>query len=136
MVRILRILILIVFAFSLFACNGETPTSEPSTPIGDQNGRDIAWVDWDASEVVVRESFPMQVAVILRGDVPSPCHEIQWEIADPNEDNEIHITVWSIVDPGANCASLIDAFEEQISVGNFEEHGYSVWVNEMQVGEF
>ena len=136
MVRVFRILILAVFAFTLFACNGETQTSEPSTPIGDQNGRDIAWVDWDASDVLVMESYPMQVVVELRGDVPSPCHDIHWEIADPNEDNEIHITVWSIVDPRAKCASLIEAFEERISVGDFEEYGYSVWVNGVKVGEF
>jgi len=72
----------------------------------------------------------------LRGDVPSPCHDIHWEIADPNEDNEIHITVWSIVDPGVNCAALIEGFEERISIGDFTEGGYSVWANEGKIGEF
>jgi hypothetical protein len=96
----------------------------------------MAWVDWDYSEIVVMESYPMQVDIIVRGDVPSPCHDIQWEIAEPNEDNEIHIDVWSFVSSDATCAALLDSFEEKFRVGEFKEYGYSIWVNGMQVGEF
>lgn len=136
MFRTSRILILVLITCALFACNGETPTSNPLTPSGGQDGREMAWVDWDYSEIVVMESYPMQVDIIVRGDVPSPCHDIQWEIAEPNEDNEIHIDVWSFANSDATCAALLDSFEEKFRVGEFKEYGYSIWVNGMQVGEF
>jgi hypothetical protein len=136
MVRRMRFMMLFVFTLLLFACNGETSTPDSVTPSVDQGQREKAWVDWDYSEVVVMESYPMQVDVIVRGDVPSPCHELRWEIAEPNENNEIHIEVWSVVDPAANCDALLEPFEERFRVGEFTEYGYSIWVNGMQVGEF
>jgi hypothetical protein len=133
MVKVWRILFFITLICTLTACNNGTPTSQPTMLEGD---RDVAWVDWDYSKVVVMESYPMQVDVIVRGDVPSPCHDIHYEVAEPNEKYEIHIEVWSIVDPGVTCAALLEAFEEQIRIGDFTEGGYTVWVNGVQVGEF
>jgi hypothetical protein len=82
------------------------------------------------------ESYPMQVAVIVRGDIPTPCHDIEWELAEPNEENEIHITLWSFRSSNSACAALLEPFEEQIPLGDFTEGGYSVWVNEGKVGDF
>jgi hypothetical protein len=136
MYRVLRVLILIVLASTLFACNGDTPTTEPFTPSSGQTNRDTAWVDWDYSEILVMESYPMQVSVIVKGDIPSPCHDIEWEVAEPNEDNEIHVTLWSFRASGVSCAALLEPFEEQVPIGDFSEGGYSVWVNEGKVGDF
>ena len=72
MYRTLRNFILVIIALSLFACNGETPTAEPSIPSDNQGERGMAWVDWDYSEVRVMESYPMQVDVIVKRGYPLP----------------------------------------------------------------
>ncbi len=117
------------------ACNAGPPILD-STPTGDKEVRGAAWIDWDASELLVMESFPMQVALVLRGDLPTPCDELAWEIAEPNSEGEIHITAYATHDPEEVCAALLEPFEQRIELGDFTEGGYSVWVNEGKVGDF
>jgi len=136
MTKACKMLIFLFLALSLGACNAGPSDLDPSSSSGNDGIRGIAWIDWDASELLVMESFPMQVALVLRGDLPTPCDELAWEIAEPNSEGEIHITAYATHDPEEVCAALLEPFEQRIELGDFTEGGYSVWVNEGKVGDF
>jgi hypothetical protein len=128
-----RLLITLGLAFILSGCAEGMAAPEPTE---EPKSEDRGQVFIEYSEIVVRESYPMQVSLILRGNLPTPCHELAWEVSEPNKDNEIHVMVASVADPDAICAQVLEPFEVDIPLGDFTEYGYSVWVNEERVGEF
>jgi len=128
--------LLIISVPALFSCTPqeESPTREIPTEKVYKKG--IAYVDFDLSEIIVKESYPMQVEVIAKGDLPTPCHEIRYEVADPDENKAIHISIYSEIEVGKICAEMLEAFEISILVGDFEEVGYSIWINDYEIGGF
>lgn len=92
----------------------------------------------DSADLLIAESFPVQVRLHLIGNLPSPCHEFQFEVAAPNSDNQIHVAAYSTIDPAAMCAQVLQPFEQTISIpmASGANGTYSVWLNGEQVGEF
>lgn len=118
----------------------EIPTSEPQlNPLFPQPGdeqltRGEAFVN--ESGLLIRESFPPQVALSISGDLPTPCHQLRVAIDVPDSDNRINITVYSVVDPEMACIQVLEPFEEMVDLGSFPSGHYSVWVNGEAAGEF
>lgn len=132
----MRKMILLVFVVALSACtliDRGNVTEEPDTR---QMEEGVAWVDFDSSQIIVKESFPMQVDVKIFGDMPTPCHELRWEITDPDENKYIHIRVYSEFDASVKCVGMLESFTQLIPLGDFEDTGYSIWINDYKVGEF
>jgi hypothetical protein len=146
----LRTIFIVVLIFTLVACvhqDGDEATEIPAvgsevldpSSDGPNEGTGIkgmAWVDFDSTKIVVKESYPMQVEIIVYGDMPSPCHEIRWEVGDPDENKVIHVTVYSEIDPSETCAQLLEPFDQVIPLGDFEDTGYRIWINDYEVGGF
>lgn len=86
--------------------------------------------------LLIRESYPPQIAASVRGDLPTPCHELRAVIAQPDQENKIMIDLYSVVDPNKVCTQVLDPFEAQIELGTFPTGHYSVWVNDQLAGEF
>ena len=83
-------------------------------------------------EIVILESFPVQVQVIARGNLPDPCTEIS-EVLQEKEGNTFFITIKTYRLPGF-CIQVLAPFEEIISL---EVYGlpagtYTVDVNGVQ----
>lgn len=119
--------------------NGSTPPGTPEMPFAPQPGdADLSRgeVFLDQSDLLIRESFPPQIALTLRGDLATPCHQLRVDIQEPDSENKINIDVYSVVDPDQVCAQVLEPFEEMIELGTFPTGHYTVWVNEEQVGEF
>ena len=150
MIQKIRSILLLIFAFNLVACtppDGNNATEVPAVgsevldPSSDgpnvSNGIEgMAWVDFDSTKIIVKESYPMQVEIIIYGDLPTPCHEVRWEVSDPDENKAIHITVYSEIEAGSNCAQLLEPFDQVIPLGDFEDTGYTIWINDYEVGGF
>jgi hypothetical protein len=86
--------------------------------------------------LVIRESYPPQISLSLRGDLPTPCHQLRAEIAPPDPDKKVEVQVYSVVDPNRVCAQVLETFEESIDLGTFPPGHYAVWVNGELAGEF
>jgi hypothetical protein len=86
--------------------------------------------------LLIRESYPPQIAVPVSGDLPTPCHELRAVIAQPNQENKIMIELYSVVDPNKVCIQVLEPFEAQLELGTFPTGHYSVWVNSQLAGEF
>lgn len=88
------------------------------------------------TSLVIRESYPPQISLSLKGELPTPCHELRAEIAPPDAENKIQVEAYSLVDPNAVCTQVLEPLEEFIDLGTFPPGHYAVWVNGELAGEF
>lgn len=104
---------------------------------GDENmARGPVFVDKGRSMVLVQESLPMQVTLILRGNLPTPCYQLRAVPAKPNEENRIDVEVYSLTPADKMCADVLQPFDVQIPLGEFPNGKYSVYVNGELISEF
>ncbi len=90
----------------------------------------------DHAELLIRESYPVQIALALQGSLPTPCNQLRVIAKPPDEQNRIHVEVYSVVDPTLICVQVLEPFEANIGLGSFPTGHYSVWVNGEMIGEF
>ncbi len=88
--------------------------------------------------LMVMESFPVQVSLHIQGEFPTPCHSFSFTIAEPNEKNEIHLEVYSLVGEGETCIQVTQPFEEMVSLPMIgqPDGDYTVWVNGNLIDKF
>ena len=90
----------------------------------------------DSSELLIMESYPIQVMLVLKGSLPTPCNQLRVIAKPPNEQNYIQVEVYSVTDPAMVCIQVEEPFEVNIGLGSFDPGHYSVLVNGELVGEF
>ena len=102
------------------------------TGCGIPNGNDTGIAPVEEIEIIILESFPVQVFVKASGYLPNPCIEID-TITQKREGNDFYITIKTL--PLSDiCIPMITSFEEVISL---EVYGlpagtYTVDVNGVQ----
>lgn len=111
-----------------------TPVTEPSTPPPTSTPADTrAWTRGPAFvsgvQVLQLESFPVQVVAEVSGDLPTPCHQARWDLAEPDADGRIVLDVYSIADPGQICIQVLEPFTARIPVGDFTDGSFVLVVN-------
>ncbi|MBN1148724.1 MAG: hypothetical protein JXA78_15800 [Anaerolineales bacterium] len=89
----------------------------------------------DEKQVLVLESFPPQFRLIVRGSLPTPCHQLRVHIPEPDQAKRIHIEVYSLTKPGEMCIQVLEPFEVQIPLEGLPSGRFTVWVNGEQVSE-
>jgi len=89
-------------------------------------------------KLLIMESYPIQVMLNISGELPTPCNIFQADVSEPDEDNEIHVEVYSLVAEGDVCIEVIQPFSENVSIpmAGKPDGVYTVWVNGEKVGEF
>ncbi|HKK83358.1 MAG TPA: hypothetical protein VJ958_03930 [Atribacterota bacterium] len=63
-------------------------------------------------DILILESFPVQVHVVAKGYLPNPCTQID-EIIKSREGNDFTVTIKTKTSPGP-CIQVIQPFEETI----------------------
>lgn len=83
-------------------------------------------------EIVILESFPVQINVIVSGNLPDPCTEI-FEVLQEKESNTFFIIIKTYRSPGF-CIQVLALFEEIIplEVYGLPAGTYTVDVNGVQ----
>ncbi len=86
----------------------------------------------DEIDILILESFPIQINVIARGNLPDPCTESS-EILQEREDDTFFITIKTYRFPGF-CIQVLAPFEETIplEVYGLPAGTYTVDVNGVQ----
>lgn len=79
-----------------------------------------------SATLLVFESFPMRATLALKGELPSACHALVWEVAGPNDKNLIEVTTFAESEGEKFCIQILEPFEELIPLGNFTELGFRV----------
>ncbi len=90
----------------------------------------------DSADVLVMESFPVQIMLSLTGNTPTPCHQVRILANPPDVDNNIQIEVYSVFDPAQVCIQVLQPFVANLNLGSFPTGSYTVLVNGEQIGEF
>src|SRR5262245_30788235 len=60
------------------------------------------------SDLLIRESFPPQISLVFRGDLPTLCHELRAVVNSPDKENKINVDVYSVVDPNMACIQVLE----------------------------
>ena len=90
----------------------------------------------DSTEILVMESYPVQIMLVLNGSLPTPCNQLRVEANPPDKQNRIQVEAYSVIDPEQMCIQVLDPFDANFGLGSFPTGHYSVWVNGEKVGEF
>lgn len=138
-------LILIILLLGLSACtmpasgpgqpqSSETPgvvtpaTQEPGVPSETETVRGLAPVE--TIEIVMLESFPVQVQVIARGNLPDGCTTIDESLVERAENN-FRVTITTTRPAGAICTEALVPFDQVVSLDvlGLSAGSYNVDVN-------
>ncbi|MEW6094608.1 MAG: hypothetical protein AB1531_11665 [Chloroflexota bacterium] len=136
--------------FLLAACTFNSPdvpvTHEPGdpnppveNPYAPRPGDDALMrgeVYLDLAEILVMESYPVQISLHLAGNLPNPCHELRLVVGEPNSENQIEIEAYSLADPMTICVAMLEPFDINLNLGSFPSGHYIVLVNGEQIGTF
>ena len=87
-----------LLAFSIVACSPGVESAKASV---------------DSIEILILESFPVQIHVVARGHLPDDCTEIG-EIIQERRGNTFSVTITTARPAGVACAEMVVSFEEVI----------------------
>ena len=110
-----------------------TPPGQPGEPQAPPPGSDLASVE--SVEIQILESFPVQVNVVVRGNLADGCTEIdQIEQRRDLENKRFEITITTSRDPDKICTQALVPFEETIplDVRDLPAGTYTVDANGVQ----
>lgn len=114
---------------------GTEPSPDSYAPRPGDESKQRGEVYIDSHEILILESFPPQFLLQVSGSLPTPCHEPRAVVNEPDDQNQIHVEMYSLVDPAMNCIQVLEPFEASIPLGSFSSGSYIVFVNGEQVGE-
>lgn len=112
----------------------EGPPWNTYAPAKGDESKDHADVYIDSQDILTLESFPPQYQLQIKGSLPTPCHELRVVAEGPNEDSEIRVQVYSVVDPDMVCTQVLEPFEASIPLGSYTRGSYTVLLNGQEVG--
>jgi len=106
------------------------PTHTPSAQGLPTDTRGQAHVD--SIEILVLESFPVQIRALVRGSLPDSCTAID-QIVQAREGNAFRVTITTVRATGQACAQSLVPFEESIplQVVGLQAGDYTVTVNDI-----
>ncbi len=126
-----RILILSIATLAACAPHGSNASPpEERIPAAQSN------VSIEKAQILLLESFPVQVLLHLEGYKPTPCHTLQWEVSGPNAQGRIDVEIRAVIEPEALCIQVVEHFEARIPLGDYTQGAFTVLVNGEQVGAF
>lgn len=114
---------------------GGTATS-PLDPIPGEETMKRGEATITKSDVLLLESYPVQVMLSLKGTLSTPCHHLRAKVTPPDSENRIQVDLYSLYDPNEICIQMLQEYESNIPLGSYPKGSYTVWVNGKQVGEF
>lgn len=90
----------------------------------------------DAGQVNTGEKVTTQAEIIVRGSLPTPCHELRAVPNPPDAQNRIVVDVYTVVDAGLICTQNIVPFDGIIAtLDDLPAGEYTVLVNDQEVGK-
>lgn len=115
---------------------GEFGIEYSPRPGDEQMRRDQVFLELEKSLISVTGTQPVQVSVLLVGNLPDPCHHLRVVNPGPDADHKIDLEVYSLVPTGVRCITVIKSFQAIIPLGTLTTGHYTIRVNSENLGEF
>jgi hypothetical protein len=112
------------------------PSGYEPQPDDDKLTRDQVFLEMENSQVVISESLPAQVSLILNGNLSDPCHQLRVVVIPNNSKKTINLVVYSIYNPKVACITVLKPFSATIPLGSYAGGHYTVYVNGQLLGGF
>jgi len=77
---------------------------------------------------------PIRAELHVLGSMPSVCSELRIKVNPPNNQYQIGIEIYSVVDQKPNCENVFQQFDTTILLGEYSAGQYTVWANDSFVG--
>ncbi len=90
-------------------------SNAPDAALGSQSGMLLSNATIESVEIVLLESFPVQVNAIITGTVPNNCAVIK-QVNQGKSGNSFDIAIATSLEGGAMCAELAQPFEKVVSL--------------------
>lgn len=118
----------------------EPPTTDPAfqgeAPV--DSLPPVGWIEGpffvEGFDLLIMESYPIQVRLDVSGSVPTPCNEPFWRITD--DGTTLSVELFTATDPDLACTQVIAEKEIQIPLGSWAEESRTVVLNGEEVGAF
>lgn len=110
-----------------------TPTTLDYSPRASDKSLSRGGIFILEQHVVVRESLPAQASLQLKGQLPTPCHELRAQVIRDEQGQVVKVEVYTVFDVARQCADLERPFAVDIPLGAFSGK-YSVTVNDQPAG--
>ena len=88
------------------------------------------------SEIILKESDPVQVELVLVGQLPSPCNQLRVVTSEPDEAGHIKIQAYTVSDPEKMCIQVLEPFIAVVPLGEYSEGTFTLSINNEMNGEF
>jgi hypothetical protein len=151
--RVIKPLIIVCLVIVITACAGKPSdaainrdtdqqttigdgTRSPLDPIPGEENMSRGSLVIRESHLQIMESYPLQIALDIQGELPSPCHQLRAEVSEPDDQGRIQVELYSLSDPEVICIQVLEPFETNLSLGSYPDGSYTVWLNGELVGEF
>ncbi len=108
----------------------------PLTPIPGEDELTRGVVLIDSTEIIRMESYPVQIGLLVQGNLPTPCHKLRAKVNPPDEENIIQVELWSLSDPKQMCTQVLEPFDTMIPLENFPDGKYTIQINGKPAGDF
>ena len=112
---ILKSFVLLVMVAVVVAACGAQPTETPPAAQIPSGGTIHGEAMVDEIDILILESFPVQINVVARGNLPDGCTEID-EIIREHEDQTFNVTVTTARPADVMCTEALVPFEETFSL--------------------
>ncbi len=122
--------VVLVLIGLLTGCAAAPPT--PQAPQGVTRGP----VYVDETDLLLAESYPVQAFLVVRGHLPTPCHQARWEVSGPDSQGRIDVELYSEAPEGSVCIMVLEPVELSIRLGSYERGSFSVWLTGEMVQAF
>jgi len=132
------IMVLFLVFILLAACSGGNEDQYPSPieKVGPVDGNlDPDSVVIDGSQVILFEEAPSGYGVRVMGTMPTPCHRILVDEAEPDEQDQIFIDLYAVSKPDEICIQVIEVFDITIPLEEYGPDIHTVWVNGEKAGQ-
>ena len=88
------------------------------------------------TDIVFLETFPVQVRLIVEGELPNPCSHLGWYVMPGDDQGRIEVALYADEPTETACIQVVASYSQVIPIGAFERGSYAVFLNDQPVEEF
>lgn len=88
----------------------------------------------DSTELLLLESYPVQVHLHVKGSLPTPCHTPVWSVKGPDEQGRLDVELHSEAPTEPACVEVLQDLDLTIPLGAYTEADFTVYLNGDEVG--